>query len=131
MKKSLLLAVGGAIMGLSLHAQSTLPVPVYLLDFEGATQVGDFGGIQHGDGAIVQSEDTYFGTYYQNNPNWTVSSVRVNFLEVPTTAWSTIYNKGTAALTVGFWVNATVGISSRKTSRPTGSARPTPPSSTM
>ena len=109
MKKSLLLAVGGAIMGLSLHAQSTLPVPVYLLDFEGATQVGDFGGIQHGDGAIVQSEDTYFGTYYQNNPNWTVSSVRVNFLEVPTTAWSTIYNKGTAALTVGFWVNATVG----------------------
>ena len=107
MKKlySLLSAVA---LALCANAQTTLPRPVYTLDFEGASAVSDFGGIQHGDGVLVQSDDENFGTYYQNMPNGTAATYRTNFLEVPTTAWGTIYGKDTKTLSVGFWVNATV-----------------------
>ena len=90
-----------------MQAQS-LPRPVYMLDFEGAKAVADFGGIQHGDGALVESEDAHFGTYYQNMPNGSAATNRVNFLEVPTDAWVSIYAKDTKTLSIGFWVNATV-----------------------
>lgn len=105
--KKFLLFMGGAAIGLAVQAQS-LPRPVYMLDFEGAKAVADFGGIQHGDGALVESEDAHFGTYYQNMPNGSAATNRVNFLEVPTDAWVSIYAKDTKTLSIGFWVNATV-----------------------
>lgn len=108
MKRLLLLMMGGVCLGLSMQAQTELPAPVFKLDFEGAETVADFGGIQHGDGAIVQSEDKHFGTYYQNMPNATGSSNRTNFLEVTTTAWNDIYETNSTELTIGFWVNPTV-----------------------
>ena len=100
--------LGAAVVAAGLNAQTTLPRAVYSLDFEGVTSVSDFGGIQHGEGALVQSDDPNFGTYYQNMPNATTASTRQNFLEVPTTAWTDIYSKDNKALTIGFWVNATV-----------------------
>jgi len=86
-----------------------LPKAVYTLDFEGAESVTDFGGIQHGDGIIVQSDDEHFGTYYQNNPNWTAYTLQTNFLEVPTNVLTKVLAKDTKSISIGFWVNATVG----------------------
>ena len=105
MKKSLLF-MGGVIAGLSLHAQ-TLPNPVYTLTFEGATEVKDFGGVQTGDGALVQSEDPNFGTYYQNMPNGTAATIRKNYLSVKTNAFQKVKNKDTKEISIGFWVNTT------------------------
>ena len=107
MKKNIFL-LSAIALSLSINAQTTLPRPIYTLDFEGASTVGDFGGIQHGEGALVKSDDENFGTYYQNMPNGTTATFRTNFLEVPTTAWTTIHDKETKTLSIGFWVNATV-----------------------
>lgn len=86
-----------------------LPKAVYTLDFEGAEAVKDFGGIQHGDGTIVQSDDEHFGTFYQNMPNWTAISFQTNFLEVTTNALTKVLAKDTKTISIGFWVNPTVG----------------------
>ena len=103
----MLLLLAALVIGA--NAQTRLPKAVYSLDFEGAETVSDFGGTQHGDGSIVKSEDEHFGTYYQNNPNWTDYASRTNYLEVTTDAVTKVYDKDTKSLSVGFWVNATVG----------------------
>ncbi len=86
-----------------------LPKSVYTLDFEEAESVADFGGIQHGDGTLIKSEDEHFGTYYQNSPNWTAYTLQTNFLEVPTNVLTKVLAKDTKSISIGFWVNATVG----------------------
>ena len=106
LKAGLLMLV--AAVGTTAGAQT--PEPVYLLDFEGATSVTDFGGIQHGSGSLMTSEDSSIGTYYQNWSNATSggSSIFTNFLEVvPTTnPWAAIKATGSNAFTVSFWCNA-------------------------
>ena len=87
------------------------PTPVYLLNFEGADAVDDFGGTQHGSGALIQSSDSRFGKYYQNWPDASSpASATVNYLEVvPTTnPWESLRTSGTGAFTISFWCNASV-----------------------
>lgn len=86
-----------------------LPRSVYTLDFEEAESVADFGGIQHGDGTLIKSEDEHFGTYYQNSPNWTAYTLQTNFLEVPTNVLTKVLAKDTKSISIGFGVNATTG----------------------
>lgn len=99
--------IGALALALGAHAAISLPKSLYTLDFEGATQVSDFGGIKHGSGEIVVSEDEHFGTFYQNMAGLDQVSFRTNYLEVPTDVLSRIYAKDTKTLSVGFWVNAT------------------------
>lgn len=105
------LLLTAALFGVGQSAWATdVPEPVYLLNFEGATAVTDFGGVQHGSGSLVTSSDTRFGTYYQNMPEATEVSTWTNFLEVVPTSnpWATIRTAGTNAFTISFWCNATV-----------------------
>ena len=108
MKKFYMLLLFAALV-VGINAQTRLPKAVYSLDFEDAETVSDFGGIQHGDGTIVKSDDEHFGTYYQNNPNWAAITIQTNFLEVPTNALTNVLAKDTKSISIGFWVNATVG----------------------
>lgn len=105
-----LLVLWGVILSSTAWAQS--PKPVYILDFEGATAVADFGGVQHGSGSLMTSEDNSVGTYYQNWSNattGTVSSV-VNYLEVvpQINPWAAIKATNSNAFTISFWCNATL-----------------------
>lgn len=106
--KTLLVAVclGGANFGWA----DDLPTPVYLLDFEEASTVSDFGGVQHGSGSLLTSSDASFGKYYQNMPNATEVSTFTNFLEVvpSTNPWAAIKSSGSNAFTICFWCNAAV-----------------------
>ena len=108
------LLVGGAnsIFADDTQGQTSVPEPVYLLNFEGATTVEDFGGVQHGDGELVTSADARFGTYYQNWPNATngATSSFTNFLEIVPSVnpWATIRESQSNAFTISFWANATV-----------------------
>ena len=115
--KSLLLAAGLCV-GVNAWADD-LPTPVYLLDFESASTVADFGGIQHGTGSIQTSDDACFGKYYQNMTSESPSSTtRTNYLMViPTTtsstnAWAEIRTAAATShsFTVSFWVNKSTGI---------------------
>ena len=110
-----LLVVGGVILSSTAWAQS--PKPVYILDFEGATTVADFGGVQHGSGSLMTSEDNSVGTYYQNMSNATdyfEAPVFTSFLEVvPTTnPWAAIKATNSNAFTISFWCNA--GFANKK-----------------
>ncbi len=104
--KKLYSLFGALALAVGAHAAISLPKALYTLDFEGATQVSDFGGIQHGSGEIKVSNDVHFGTYYQNMEGLNEVSFRTNFLEVPTDVLSRICAKDTKTLSVGFWVNA-------------------------
>ena len=105
MKKSLLI-VGGALLGLSLQAQ-TLPTPIYTLDFEGVTNASDLNAEQVGTGEFLQSSDKNFGTYYQNNPEG-VKASHQNYLIVPTQAFKTAQARNDEQFSIGFWMNAYV-----------------------
>ena len=105
--KKLYTLIGALALSIGTYAAVSLPKALYTLDFEGATQVTDFGGIQHGSGKIVVTNDIHFGTYYQNMADLSETSYRTNFLEVPTDVLSRIYAKDTKTVSVGFWVNAT------------------------
>lgn len=116
MKKHLLskLLLLSALLGgaNSVWAQA-VPDPIYKLDFENASTVADFGGVQHGDGALVKSSDARFGKYYQNRPNATTNETTktTNYLEVvPTTNfWATLRGKSKPiSFTLSMWVNAEV-----------------------
>lgn len=86
----------------------TLPNAVYSLDFEGATSVADFGGVQVGDGALMQSSDPNFGTYYQNAPENAVATKATNYLRINQNALQQAANKSKNGVAIGFWVNPTV-----------------------
>lgn len=83
-----------------------IPTPVYKLDFEGATSVADFGGVQHGDGELRVSEDSNFGTYYQNAPNETTAASHTNYLVVTQDAFQKVAEKTDGGMSIGVWVNA-------------------------
>ena len=105
-----LLVLGGVILSSTAWAQA--PKPVYILDFEGATTVADFGGVQHGSGSLMTSEDNSVGTYYQNWSNATTGAVSsvVNYLEVvpQINPWAAIKATNSNAFTISFWCNATL-----------------------
>lgn len=105
-----LLVLGGVILSSTAWAQ--VPKPVYILDFEGATSVADFGGVQHGSGSLMTSEDNSVGTYYQNWSNATTGAVSslVNYLEVvpQINPWAAIKATNSNAFTISFWCNATL-----------------------
>lgn len=106
LRKTMFALVGSMMFGSAALAQT----PVYLLDFEGATNVTDFGGIQHGSGELQSSLSTKFGTFYQNWPNASgTATLATNFLEVvpATNPWATLAT-GLTEFTISFWVNATV-----------------------
>ena len=105
MKKSLL-AMGALAFGVALSAQ-TLPNPVLSIDFEGIVSAQDLGAEQVGTGLFVQSEDTNFGTYYQNNPEGVIASHQ-NYLIVPTTAFADCQAKSKEQFTIAFWMNGYV-----------------------
>ena len=105
MKKSLL-AMGAFAFGVALSAQ-TLPNPVLSIDFEGIVSAQDLGAEQVGTGMFVQSEDTNFGTYYQNNPEGVIASHQ-NYLIVPTTAFTDCQAKSKEQFTIAFWMNGYV-----------------------
>lgn len=99
--------MGALAIAASAGAQ-TLPNAVYSLDFEGAQSVADFGGVQIGDGALMQSSDPNFGTYYQNAPEAAVSTKATNFLRINQNALQLAANKTKNGVSLGFWVNPTV-----------------------
>ncbi len=107
--KKLYTIITACALALGANAQVRLPKAVYTLDFEGTETVADFGGIQHGSGTIVKSDDEHFGTYYQNMPDWSDYTLQVNFLEVPTSAFASILDKDTKTVSIGFWINPTIG----------------------
>lgn len=104
MRKISLLLTAMAMAVLS-YAQD-LPVAVYTLDFEGATKVEDFNGVQHGDGELRVSSDNHFGTYYQNAPNDTEGASRTNYLSVTQDAFKKVSEQTDGGMTIGLWVNA-------------------------
>lgn len=85
------------------------PEPLYLLDFENAAAVTDFGGTQYGSGTLV-TENGVHGQYYQNMPNATASTVFKNYLAVKPSnnPWQQLVDSNTDAFTIAFWCNATV-----------------------
>ena len=101
-------------VGTSAWAQD-LPTPVYLLDFEGASAVTDFGGVQHGSGSLLESSDANFGKYYQNWPdvNSTTATNKTNYLEVipSSNPWETLKSAVTSSggFTISFWSNGEKG----------------------
>ncbi|MBR1505777.1 MAG: hypothetical protein IJ614_06690 [Prevotella sp.] len=109
MKKIFTLIAAAMLYSTTAMAQDQ-PTPVYLLNFEGATSVADFGGIQHGSGALATSSDANFGQYYQNWPDASgEATLATNFLEVVPAAnpWAALATNLTQ-FSISFWVNATV-----------------------
>ena len=100
--------LAGMVCSVALHAQTTLPRPVYSLTFEGATTVADVNGTQVGDGELRQSTDPNFGTYYQNAPNAAVTTKATNYLRIEMDGLKKAGDAATDAISIGFWVNPTV-----------------------
>ena len=109
--KKIFTLITAALFAVNVNAQDIPSGLVYLLDFEGATSVSDFGGVQHGSGVLVKSDDPNFGTYYQNWPDASGDPTLItNYLEVvpETNPWQKLIDNGLTEFTVSFWVNATV-----------------------
>lgn len=94
------------VLTIAMNAQK-LPNAVYALDFEMATDVADFGGIQHGEGELRTTSDVRFGTYYQNCPS-APGTHHTNYLVVNQNGFKTAGEQLTDGFSIGFWVNATV-----------------------
>lgn len=106
--RKIYMLLAGMVCAVALHAQTTLPRPVYSLTFEGATTVADVNGTQVGDGELRQSTDPNFGTYYQNAPNAAVTTKATNYLRIETDGLKKAGDAATDAISIGFWVNPTV-----------------------
>ena len=100
----------GLLITSAMTAQVTLPRATFKLDFEGATNVADFGGTQVGDGELRTSDDPNFGTYYQNCPNKAVATKATNYLRVELGDGLSKAGLKTSdnAISLCFWVNPTV-----------------------